>query len=158
MVLFDYRGSGISEGDYTSMGVNESEDLERVIQYLGTVEQVIEFSLWGRSMGAVTILYYLTKQYYANHKTGTLVTSVVLDSPFSNMRKLMYEIGANNVGLPEFVFLPVVNSITEQLIAKMGFNLISELDLVARVRQIREKYGEWEKVIARVNCLFLTST
>ena len=24
MAIFDYRGSGVSEGDYTSMGVNES--------------------------------------------------------------------------------------------------------------------------------------
>ena len=40
MALFDYRGSGISEGDYTSMGVNESDDLERVIQHLCTVEQM----------------------------------------------------------------------------------------------------------------------
>ena len=88
-------------------------------------------------MGAVTILYYLTKQYYSNHKSGVRVSSIVLDSPFSNMRKLMYEIAADNVGLPEFVFLPVVNSITEQLISKMGFNLINELDLVARVRQVR---------------------
>jgi alpha/beta superfamily hydrolase len=32
--VFDYRGSGLSEGEYTSMGVNESEDLERVLQHL----------------------------------------------------------------------------------------------------------------------------
>lgn len=88
-------------------------------------------------MGAVTILYYLTKQYYKNYQNGIIISGIVLDSPFSNMRKLMHEIGANNVGLPEFVFLPVVNSITEQLVTKMGFNLIAELDLVARIKQIQ---------------------
>jgi len=51
-------------------------------------------------MGAVTILYYLTKQYFSNCRNGVIINSIVLDSPFSNMRKLMYEIGANNVGLP----------------------------------------------------------
>lgn len=56
------------------------------------------------------------------------------------------------------MFLPVVNSITEQIVSKIGFNLIAELDLVGRVKQMHERNPEWEKVLARINCLFLTST
>ena len=52
-------------------------------------------------MGAVTILYYLTKQYYWNNlHSNTTVRAVVLDSPFSNMQKLMYEIGSSKITLP----------------------------------------------------------
>lgn len=52
-------------------------------------------------MGAVTILYYLTKQYYWNNlHSNIIVRAVVLDSPFSNMQKLMYEIGSSKISLP----------------------------------------------------------
>ena len=89
-------------------------------------------------MGAVTILYYLTKQYYWNHMhSGIVIRAVVLDSPFSNMQKLMYEIGSNKISLPEFVFTPVVNSIVERITVKLGFNLIKELDLLDRVKQLK---------------------
>jgi len=32
--LFDYSGSGVSEGDYVSMGMNEAKDLANVIAHL----------------------------------------------------------------------------------------------------------------------------
>jgi hypothetical protein len=32
--------------------------------------------------------------------------------------------------------MPLINSITEKLVGKMGFNLIAELDLVARMKEI----------------------
>lgn len=76
-------------------------------------------------MGAVTILYYLTKQYYWNNlHSGTIIRAVVLDSPFSNMQKLMYEVGSSKISLPDFVFTPVINSIMEKVTLKLGFNLI----------------------------------
>ena len=76
-------------------------------------------------MGAATILYYLTKQYYWNNlNLGIAVNSVVLDSPFANIQKLMYEIGWNKVKMPEFVLSPIVNSINECVISKIGINLV----------------------------------
>ena len=41
-------------------------------------------------MGAVTILYFLLKRYNQLYKTGVKVHSIVLDSPFSNLKKLMH--------------------------------------------------------------------
>lgn len=54
--------------------------------------------------------------------------------------------------------MPLINSITEKLVGKMGFNLIAELDLVARMKEITQKYTQWSRLIAKINCLFLTST
>lgn len=89
-------------------------------------------------MGAVTILYYLTKQYYWNNlHSGITIRAVVLDSPFSNMQKLMYEVGSSKINLPDFVFTPVINSIMERITMKLGFNLIKELDLIERVKQLK---------------------
>lgn len=32
--MFDYRGSGLSDGEYVTMGVRESEDLSQVLLYM----------------------------------------------------------------------------------------------------------------------------
>lgn len=64
-------------------------------------------------MGAVTILYYLTTLY--NRSKPFNIKAIVLDSPFSDMKKLMHEIGSNTIHLPEFIFSPIISSIGEKL-------------------------------------------
>lgn len=53
-MLFDFSGSGMSEGEFVTLGVRESQDLEDVIEVLYNEGKIREFGLWGRSMGAVT--------------------------------------------------------------------------------------------------------
>lgn len=48
----DFCGSGLSDGDYVSLGVYEKEDLQAVIDYLRMTGTVSTIALWGRSMGA----------------------------------------------------------------------------------------------------------
>jgi len=83
-VSFDYTGSGISEGQYTTMGVNESKDLSSVINFIAETYKVRKFSLWGRSMGAVTGIYYLLTKYKED-VNKIRVTSCIIDSPFSHL-------------------------------------------------------------------------
>jgi alpha/beta superfamily hydrolase len=52
----DFSGSGLSEGDYVSLGWHEKDDLKTVVSYLRNSNQVSRIGLWGRSMGAVTRL------------------------------------------------------------------------------------------------------
>jgi alpha/beta superfamily hydrolase len=54
VVLFDFSGSGMSEGEYVTLGVRESQDLEDIIEVLYGEGKISDFALWGRSMGAVT--------------------------------------------------------------------------------------------------------
>lgn len=58
---FDFSGCGLSEGEYISLGVHESDDLEVVVNYLRNSGKVSQIGLWGRSMGAVTALLYGAK-------------------------------------------------------------------------------------------------
>jgi pimeloyl-ACP methyl ester carboxylesterase len=53
LCLFDFVGSGISEGEFISLGFFEAIDLQTVISLvLGKGNSKIH--LWGRSMGAAT--------------------------------------------------------------------------------------------------------
>ena len=74
-------------------------------------EGLTDFSLWGRSMGAVTILYFMLKKFVLLEKRGIKIHSLVLDSPFCNLKKLMHEIGSSYLSLPEFIFNPLAQSI-----------------------------------------------
>jgi pimeloyl-ACP methyl ester carboxylesterase len=87
----------MSEGEYVTMGLNESVDLANVVQFLKEKYGTDQFNLWGRSMGAVTAVLYCA-QYPKN------VSRMVLDSPFCNFRQLVREIVSNRTGLPEFLF------------------------------------------------------
>nr|GMD47201.1 putative alpha/beta hydrolase [Ipomoea batatas] len=54
----DFSGSGLSDGDYVSLGWHEKNDLKVVISYLRDNPKISRIGLWGRSMGAVT--WYFT--------------------------------------------------------------------------------------------------
>ena len=55
---FDFAGSGLSDGEYVTLGYYEKDDVTAVVQYLRTQKKYQEIGLWGRSMGAVTGLLY----------------------------------------------------------------------------------------------------
>ena len=48
------QGSGLSDGDWVTLGANEVDDLEVVIKHLRAHKGTSTVGLWGRSMGAVT--------------------------------------------------------------------------------------------------------
>lgn len=59
-----------------------------MINYIAENYNVKKFSLWGRSMGAVTGIYYLLTKYKEDCKR-IKVTSCIIDSPFSNLQQLI---------------------------------------------------------------------
>ena len=78
---FDFSGSGLSEGDFVTLGMNEVEDLRVVIDYLESSGTVNNLILWGRSMGAATALLY-------ENEKSPLCTCLILDSPFASIEQL----------------------------------------------------------------------
>jgi pimeloyl-ACP methyl ester carboxylesterase len=75
---FDFSGCGNSEGEWVTLGHKEQEDLQTVINHLRSIRTVSLIGLWGRSMGAVTSIFYTAKEPAA-------ITAMVLDSPFSSL-------------------------------------------------------------------------
>jgi alpha/beta superfamily hydrolase len=60
LLAFDFSGSGLSDGEYVSLGFFEKDDLQSVIEYLRSTENTptSTIALWGRSMGAATALMH----------------------------------------------------------------------------------------------------
>ena len=55
------QGSGLSDGQYVTLGWREQDDLALAVQHLRRLGTVSTIGLWGRSMGAVTALLYSQK-------------------------------------------------------------------------------------------------
>ncbi|KAJ1432258.1 Alpha/Beta hydrolase protein [Ochromonadaceae sp. CCMP2298] len=82
LLAFDFAGSGMSEGEYVSLGYFEKDDLGCVIEHLrqGTTSTI---ALWGRSMGASTALLH--------GERDPSIASMVLDSAFHSLVMLAEE-------------------------------------------------------------------
>ncbi|KAK9024333.1 hypothetical protein V6N11_004500 [Hibiscus sabdariffa] len=91
----DFSGSGLSGGEYVTLGWYEKDDLKAVVDYLRADGNVSLIGLWGRSMGAVTSLMYGAED--------PSIAGMVLDSPFSDLVNLMMElVDTYKFRLPKF--------------------------------------------------------
>lgn len=81
VLLFNFAGSGLSEGEYVSLGMNETRDFKLVLDKVKNTIPVGRVCLWGRSMGAVTAImftklwnnsekFFVTKEEYIEKNQG----------------------------------------------------------------------------------------
>jgi len=96
LFCFDSAGCGQSDGDYVSLGWHEREDLAAVLEHLRESPCCGPIGLWGRSMGAVTVLLH------ADRDPG--IGAICVDSPFVSLRRLIEDL-ANSA----HVMCPVPN-------------------------------------------------
>ncbi|KAK6149590.1 hypothetical protein DH2020_017115 [Rehmannia glutinosa] len=118
----DFSGSGLSDGDYVSLGWHEKNDLKVVLSYLRSNEKVSRIGLWGRSMGAVTSLLYGAED--------PSIAGMVLDSAFSNLFNLMLELAdVYKIRLPKFTVKMAVQYMRRIIQKKAKFDIM-RLDCV----------------------------
>eukprot|EP00011_Vannellida_sp_DIVA3-517-6-12_P002916 CAMPEP_0114628432 /NCGR_PEP_ID=MMETSP0168-20121206/12818_1 /TAXON_ID=95228 ORGANISM="Vannella sp., Strain DIVA3 517/6/12" /NCGR_SAMPLE_ID=MMETSP0168 /ASSEMBLY_ACC=CAM_ASM_000044 /LENGTH=482 /DNA_ID=CAMNT_0001839815 /DNA_START=63 /DNA_END=1508 /DNA_ORIENTATION=- len=97
LFCLDLSGSGLSEGEYISLGHYEQQDVAAVVEYLRACAFVSSIALWGRSMGGATSLLYT-----AAHPED--IACLVLDSPFSSLEVLAQEVvGSMDLSVPSWL-------------------------------------------------------
>ncbi len=62
-VTFDFRANGYSTGQYVTLGYLECIDLNSLVKFLKQKVRANLICLWGRSMGAVSIIYFLSNSF-----------------------------------------------------------------------------------------------
>jgi predicted alpha/beta-fold hydrolase len=85
LFVFDFAGTGKSEGTYISLGYFEKDDLKTICEQLSANKLIKYFFLWGRSMGAATLLMHMVKYHPAN------VKGLICDSSFTDLKTQMNE-------------------------------------------------------------------
>lgn len=88
---FDFAGSGLSGGEYVTLGHREEDDLRTVIDYLSRHPKVSNLGLWGKSMGAVASILRASKD--------RRVDACVLDSPFADFARVVADYCENTAAL-----------------------------------------------------------
>jgi pimeloyl-ACP methyl ester carboxylesterase len=85
LFLFDFRAMGESDGNLTTAGYLEREDIRAAIDFLET-KGIKDIGIWGLSMGAATAL--MASQ-------DSRVKAIIADSPYASMDKLLDELLRN---------------------------------------------------------------
>lgn len=84
---FDFAGSGVSDGEYVSLGYHERHDVRTVVEYLRESGMVTKIALWGHSMGAATALLF--------GATDPSIAAIVCDSTFTSLTALAHDVVAS---------------------------------------------------------------
>ena len=125
----DFSGSGKSGGAWVTLGANEVDDLDVVVEYLRKSQHVSTIGLWGRSMGAVTALMYSYRD--------PSIAVVVADSPFSNLVELMVELATNKeqgMAIPKPVVKVLLTFMRRSIRKRAGFRIddVSPIDMMPK--------------------------
>ena len=123
---FDFEGSGYSEGEYISLGYHEKKQLKNVVDFIENYPGVGEIGLWGRSMGASTSLIYASMD--------KRIKAIVVDSPFTDFRRIAKEICMAQVSVPGFVIGIALSIIGKSIYSKnkMDINDIKPIEAVKK--------------------------
>ena len=77
-----------------------------------------EIFLWGRSLGAVTIILFLEINEFK-------INSVILDSPFLKIKDTLIYYLKNTYGYSQFLFRFLLNISENQILKKTGHNILN---------------------------------
>ena len=116
LFVFDFAGSGLSEGDYISLGYHESHDLGVIIDFISKYPGVGKIGLWGRSMGAATTMIYA-------HKDEERIKCIVMDSPFADFSKLAKELVKKQINIPSFLIDGALKIVGSTIKSKNGMEI-----------------------------------
>jgi alpha-beta hydrolase superfamily lysophospholipase len=112
---FDFPGCGLSEGDYISLGWFERDDVNQIVEYLRAERHVSTVGLWGRSMGAVTSLLHGDRD--------PSIAAMILDSPFSDLKVLCFELANSYTKLPGFLVKGALKMVKSTIKGKNGLDI-----------------------------------
>jgi dipeptidyl aminopeptidase/acylaminoacyl peptidase len=103
VLMFDFRNSGESSGDMTTVGYHEKHDLLTMVDYAQQQFPDLPLGLLGFSMGASTSLLAAGED--------TRIQAIVADSPFSDLREYLEDNLPYWSNLPHYPFTPLILSI-----------------------------------------------
>lgn len=112
----DFSGSGLSEGEYVSLGYYESWDLKAVIQYIKESKQASSIGLWGRSMGAACCILYAS--------CDPEISFLILDSPFTSLKEVSEQLILSYKLFPRSLFEYIFDSLRKNILTYAHFDLL----------------------------------
>jgi pimeloyl-ACP methyl ester carboxylesterase len=110
---FDFSGSGLSGGDFVSLGHFEHQDVLDSLAFLNRQFKVTEFVLWGRSMGAAAAIVAAPQH--------PMIKGIIVDSAYASLSKLFSDI-ASKTPLPAVIRPVAVWWIKREVLTRANFD------------------------------------
>eukprot|EP00760_Papus_ankaliazontas_P018364 PhM_4_TR17468/c0_g1_i1/m.85719 len=124
---FDFAGSGLSEGEYVTLGFYERQDLAAVVEFVQASGRCSAIGLWGRSMGAVSSIMYASKD--------PTIRAVIADSPFSSLYQIILDLVASHKNwIPRAAISVTVSQMRRSIMNRAEFD-IYDLDCIKYAQQ-----------------------
>lgn len=124
LYVFDFAGCGMSGGEFITLGVNETRDLDFLISQLKFSFNFGPFALWGRSMGAATAVLSRSRS----------VVAKIVDSTFTSVQEEVKAMAAR-IGVPR-VMIPTLTWMLGLLVdGKSGIDVYSARPVVEAKRE-----------------------
>ena len=133
----DFSGSGLSDGEYVSLGYYESWDLKNVIEFIKQSGKATCIGLWGRSMGAASCILYAS--------CDPEITFLILDSPFTSLKEVSEQLMSSYKIFPTPIFRYMFNSLRENILKYAHFDILE----VSPIKYISK---------CQMPCIFLHAT
>lgn len=153
LFLFDFRGCGNSSEPFVTLGIREKIDLTFILRLVEAEINPSRIYLWGRSMGAATIIHYLhfhqkrkTKKNEnksndtfaenqnnesSSHCSEDLmifdkVSAVILDSPFHDCYSIVFDMMCKQKGIPSLIAKMLLIPIASSIKSDVKFDVLGE--------------------------------
>lgn len=112
----DFSGSGLSEGEYISLGHYEEQDLKVIVRHLRSLPYISSVGLWGRSMGAATSVLRASEDW--------ALGAMVIDSPFSSLPVVVQELAnSQSIKVPDFLLKKALQAVREEILTRAKFDI-----------------------------------
>ena len=128
LCVFDFEGSGHSEGEYISLGFHEKNQVKTIVNLLEKYKGVGNIGIWGRSMGAVTALLFASMD--------NRIKALVVDSPFCDFRRLAKETCLKQIKVPGFLVEGAISIIGKSVFNRNGMK-INEIKAIEEVKNCK---------------------
>ena len=130
LVVFDFSGAGESEGDFTSFGWWEADQLTTVIGRLIGQFKFEHIGLWGKSMGACAALRYRS---LARHPQ---LRFMVVDSSFDKLKHALISIAKEHSKAPTFAIKTFMYFLSKTVQEKAHFDIykVKPIDWVPNIK------------------------
>lgn len=128
VLTLDLAGSGMSDGQFISLGYHERDDVESAVQYIRNTYCVQNIVLWGRSMGAAIAAWVA-----ANPKLK--LSGIICDSPYISLNETIDDLKDKSTILRFLITLmrPFVNRNLKKL---LGIS-IEDIDMMKDIENAR---------------------
>lgn len=129
LFVVDFPGSGLSEGEYISLGYHESYDVKVIVDFIEKIPGTGDIGLWGRSMGAATCMIYAHRD--------ERIKCIVMDSPFADFNVLAKELVLKQIKLPNLLIGGALKIVRMTILKKNGLDIekLKPIDSAPKTKQ-----------------------